>query len=107
LETSAIILKRGRMAVIEAEANIQRSPQEVFDDCSNHIHEPEWNIKMKGGREAHRCPYGPRHSLPDGVHLGALRHQRVCALRATERVGDRRPVEGHDVWLEGPGAAER
>jgi hypothetical protein len=58
LETSAIILKRGRMAVIEAEANIQRSPQEVFDDCSNHIHEPEWNIKMKAVEKLTDVPMG-------------------------------------------------
>jgi uncharacterized protein YndB with AHSA1/START domain len=47
LETSVITPKRGRLAVIEAAADIQRSPEEVFDYCSNHAHEPEWNSKMK------------------------------------------------------------
>jgi Polyketide cyclase / dehydrase and lipid transport len=47
LETSVITAKRGRLAVIEAEADIERSPEDVFDYCSDHTHEPEWNIKMK------------------------------------------------------------
>jgi hypothetical protein len=61
----------------------------------------------EGRRDAHRCPHRPRRSLPDGVHLSGFGHQRVRALRAPERVGDGRPVKGHAVWLEGPGAAER
>jgi Polyketide cyclase / dehydrase and lipid transport len=47
LETSVITPKRGRMAVIEAEADIRRSPEEVFDYCSDPLHEPEWNIRAK------------------------------------------------------------
>ena len=46
VDTSVITPKRGRTAVIVAEASIQRSPEEVFDYCSDHTHEPEWNIKM-------------------------------------------------------------
>jgi hypothetical protein len=47
VEISVITPKRGRLAVIEAAADIQRSPEAVFDYCSNHAHEPEWNSKMK------------------------------------------------------------
>jgi uncharacterized protein YndB with AHSA1/START domain len=33
--------------VVEAEVNIKRSPEDVFDYCSDHTHEPEWNPMMK------------------------------------------------------------
>ena len=34
-------------AIIEAEVDINRLPADVFDYCSDHRHEPEWNPKMK------------------------------------------------------------
>ncbi len=34
-------------ANIEAEVNIDRSPTDVFDYCSEHCHQPEWNPMMK------------------------------------------------------------
>jgi diacylglycerol O-acyltransferase / wax synthase len=58
LETSVIGPKRGRRAVIEAEADIHRSPEEVFDYCSDHTHEPEWNIKMKDVAKLTDAPIG-------------------------------------------------
>jgi len=33
--------------VVEAEVDIKRSPEEVFDFCSDVSHEPEWNPMMK------------------------------------------------------------
>jgi uncharacterized protein YndB with AHSA1/START domain len=33
--------------VVEAEVDIKRSPEEVFDFCSDLSHEPEWNPMMK------------------------------------------------------------
>jgi uncharacterized protein YndB with AHSA1/START domain len=33
--------------VIEVEVDIERPPEEVFDYCSDHRHEPEWNPMMK------------------------------------------------------------
>jgi len=36
-----------KRAIIETEVNIDRSPANVFDYCSDHRHEPEWNPKMK------------------------------------------------------------
>src|SRR5579871_642474 len=33
--------------VVEAEVDIRRSPEEVFDFCSDLSHEPEWNPMMK------------------------------------------------------------
>ena len=34
-------------AIIEAEVDIDRSPADVLDYCSDHRHEPEWNPMMK------------------------------------------------------------
>jgi uncharacterized protein YndB with AHSA1/START domain len=33
--------------VVEAEVDISRPQEEVFDYCSDHSHEPEWNPMMK------------------------------------------------------------
>ena len=38
--------KYGR-ALIENEIDIKRSPEDVFDYCSDHTHELEWNPKMR------------------------------------------------------------
>jgi hypothetical protein len=35
------------LVVIEADVDIERPPEEVFDYCSDHRHEPEWNPMMK------------------------------------------------------------
>jgi hypothetical protein len=58
LETSVITPRRGRLAVIEAEADIQRSPEEVFDYCSDPTHEPEWNSKMAKVEQLTDAPIG-------------------------------------------------
>jgi hypothetical protein len=58
LDTSVITPKRGRLAVIEAEADIQRSPEEVFDSCSDPTHEPEWNSKMTDVEKLADTPIG-------------------------------------------------
>jgi uncharacterized protein YndB with AHSA1/START domain len=36
----------GRPVVVEAEVDINRPPEEVFDYCSDHRHEPQWNPMM-------------------------------------------------------------
>ena len=33
--------------VVVAEVDIKRSPDDVFDYCSDHRHEPDWNPMMK------------------------------------------------------------
>ncbi len=58
MTSSVIASKRGRLAVIEAEADIQRSPEDVFDYCSDHTHEPEWNTKMKAVEKLTDAPMG-------------------------------------------------
>lgn len=35
------------LVVVEAEVVIKRSPEDVFDYCSDPSHEPEWNPMMK------------------------------------------------------------
>jgi hypothetical protein len=58
VETSVISPKRGRVAVIEVEADIRRSPEEVFDYASDPANEPEWNIRMKGVEKLTEGPVG-------------------------------------------------
>ena len=58
MDTSVIPPKRGRTAVIEAQADIQRSAEEVFDYCSDHTHEPEWNPKMTKVEQLTEGPIG-------------------------------------------------
>ncbi len=36
-----------RPVVVEAEVDVKRPPEEVFDYCSDHSNEPEWNPMMK------------------------------------------------------------
>jgi uncharacterized protein YndB with AHSA1/START domain len=44
--------------VVEATAEIARSPADVFDYCSDHTREPEWNAKMKHVRKLTDGPMG-------------------------------------------------
>jgi uncharacterized protein YndB with AHSA1/START domain len=39
--------RRMSLVVVEAEVDIDRPPEDVFDYCSDHRHEPEWNPMMK------------------------------------------------------------
>jgi uncharacterized protein YndB with AHSA1/START domain len=34
-------------AIVEHEVDISRSPEDVFDYCSDHSHEPEWNPALR------------------------------------------------------------
>jgi polyketide cyclase/dehydrase/lipid transport protein len=58
VDASVLTARRGRMAVIEAEADIGRAPEEVFDYCSDPIHEPEWNVKMTKAEQLTGGPIG-------------------------------------------------
>ena len=48
----------GRLTVLEAEADIDRSPEAVFDYCSDPVHEPEWNVKMTKAEQLTDGPIG-------------------------------------------------
>src|SRR5438105_1291604 len=44
--------------VVEAEIGIKRSPEDVFDFCSDPSHEPEWNPMMKHAAKLTDGPIG-------------------------------------------------
>ncbi len=58
MEASVITPKLGRRAVLMAEAEIERSPEQVFDYCSDPTNEPEWNVKMKAIEKLTDGPVG-------------------------------------------------
>jgi uncharacterized protein YndB with AHSA1/START domain len=58
VETFMISSERGRNAVIEVEADIGRSPEDVFDYASDPAHEPEWNIRAKRVQKLTDTPVG-------------------------------------------------
>jgi uncharacterized protein YndB with AHSA1/START domain len=47
MKTSAITLMGGGVAVVEAEADIRKPAEAVFDYVSDPANEPGWNIRMK------------------------------------------------------------
>jgi hypothetical protein len=51
--------------VIESEADIARSPEDVFDYCSDPMNEPQWNVKMKGVEKVAGGPFaiGTRYRM--------------------------------------------
>jgi hypothetical protein len=53
-----VIPNPGRVAVIESEADIARSPEDVFDYCSDPMNEPQWNVRMKGVEKVTDGPFG-------------------------------------------------
>jgi uncharacterized protein YndB with AHSA1/START domain len=60
-----VIPNPGRVAVIESEAYIARSPENVFDYCSDPANEPAWNVKMKSVEHLTDGPLGigTRHRM--------------------------------------------
>jgi hypothetical protein len=46
------------VVVVESSADIARSPEDVFDYCSDHTREGEWNVKMKHVRKLTDGPRG-------------------------------------------------
>jgi uncharacterized protein YndB with AHSA1/START domain len=55
---SFVIPNPRRIVVIESEADIARSPEDVFDYCSDPANEPQWNVKMKGVQKLTEGPFG-------------------------------------------------
>jgi uncharacterized protein YndB with AHSA1/START domain len=47
------------VVVVDAAVSIRRSPEDVFDYCSDHRHEPEWNPKMRRIELLTEEPIGP------------------------------------------------
>ncbi len=42
-------------ATVEYEVDIKLSPEDVFDYCSDHSHEPEWSPTFEDCGKAHLC----------------------------------------------------
>jgi Polyketide cyclase / dehydrase and lipid transport len=47
-----------RPVIVEAELDIDRPPEQVFDHCSDPGHEPEWNSMMKSSEKITGGPAG-------------------------------------------------
>ena len=47
-----------KASIIENEIDIRRSPEVVFDYCSDHTREPEWNPKMRYIKKLSEGPMG-------------------------------------------------
>lgn len=74
--------------VVEAEVDVNRPPEEVFDYCSDHRHEPEWNPMMTRIAKLTGGPVGA------GTRYAAEATVRECADLGIKR-----------VWMHrGPGA---
>ncbi|MQS16056.1 hypothetical protein F7Q99_28390 [Streptomyces kaniharaensis] len=60
-----VIPDPGRIAVIEVEADIARSPEDAFDYCSDPMNEPQWNVRMKGVEKVTDGPFdvGARYRM--------------------------------------------
>ncbi|HEV8420855.1 MAG TPA: SRPBCC family protein [Actinomycetota bacterium] len=98
VESSVIAPMRGRVAVIEAEADIRRSPEDVFDYASDPAHEPEWNIRMK---RLEKLTDGPV-SVGAGYRMEFTQGPPAiseCVLRAPQPLGAGRRVEGNQLRL--------
>jgi uncharacterized protein YndB with AHSA1/START domain len=87
--------------VIEAEVDIERPPEEVFDYCSDHRHEPEWNPMMKRITKLTDGPVGAgtryRAVFVKGppMVMECTRYQRPTMWSVT---GDSRALRARGGW---------
>jgi hypothetical protein len=58
VDGSMLASNRGRLVVLEADADIDRSPEAVFDYCSDLSREPDWNVKMTKAEQLTDGPIG-------------------------------------------------
>lgn len=59
LEAVMADMTQSGVVVIDAGVSIRRSPEDVFDYCSDHRHEPEWNPMMRRIELLTEEPIGP------------------------------------------------
>jgi hypothetical protein len=75
--------------VIEAEVDITRLPEEVFDYCSDHRHEPEWNPmmtrieKVTGGPVGAGTRYVAEFAKGPRMVMECTRYERPAAWSLT------------------------
>ncbi len=96
-----------RPVVVEAEVDIRRSPEDVFDYCSDHCHEPEWNPMMKRIDKLTADPVGARNRYVAEVVKGppmvteCTRYERPGAWSLT---GDSSVMKATGAWRVLPAA---
>jgi len=75
--------------VVEAEVDINRPPEEVFDYCSDHRHEPEWNpmmtriAKLTGGPVGAGTRYAAEFVKGPPIVMECTRYERPATWSLT------------------------
>jgi Polyketide cyclase / dehydrase and lipid transport len=87
--------------VVEAEVDIRRPPEDVFDYCSDHRHEPQWNPMMKraekltGGPVGAGTRYAAEFVKGPPMVLECTRYERPSAWFVT---GESRALTARGGW---------
>jgi uncharacterized protein YndB with AHSA1/START domain len=87
--------------VVEAEADIRRLPEDIFDYCSDHRHEPRWNPMMKrvqkltGGPVGAGTWYAAEFVKGRPMVMECTRYQRPSAWFVT---GESRALTARGRW---------
>ena len=93
--------------VVEAEVDINRPPEEVFDYCSDHRHEPEWNpmmmriAKLTGGPVAAGTRYAAEFVKGPPMVMECTRYERPATWSLT---GDSPVLTARGGWRVLPAA---
>jgi uncharacterized protein YndB with AHSA1/START domain len=90
--------------VVEAEADIRRPAEHVFDYASDPADEPGWNIRMKRSEKLAGGPVGvgARYRMEFTQGPAAVSE----CMRSSGFLGIRRPVEDHQLRFQRPGGAQ-
>jgi uncharacterized protein YndB with AHSA1/START domain len=87
--------------VVEAEVDIHRSPEDVFDYCSDHRHEPQWNPMMKrvgklgAGPVGAGTRYAAEFVTAPPMVMECTRYERPSAWSVT---GESRALTARGGW---------
>jgi uncharacterized protein YndB with AHSA1/START domain len=87
--------------VVEAEVDIDRPPGEVFDYCSDHRHEPEWNPMMTriemitGGPVGAGTRYAAEFAKGPRMVMECTGYERPAAWSVT---GESRALTARGSW---------
>lgn len=93
--------------VVEAEVDIRRPPEEVFDYCSDHRHEPEWNPvmtrieKLTDGPVGAGTRYAAEFAKAPPMVMQCTRYERPAAWFV---VGESRALTARGGWRVLPAA---
>ena len=90
--------KRGPVVILEHGVDVDGSPEEVFDYCSDPTHEPEWNPKLRRVTKLTDGPdsVGTRYEMEfvpgDPMRVECVRFERPTAWAT---VGDSRRLKAY------------